>query len=531
MTPPSWLFCALLAVPETPTLRIDPLLLAQVAEVYALVARDDNPVWPGWNARTTPVLLYLPGVQDALVNHPRPPQGFVRVPCALLPEGWTLDLKDGPTLLALDGQNTSTTVNGVETLVVADPVSNLRPWLELLLADGRPASERARELTPERLGPDPYEQLGLIVHEAFHVHQSRAPDKAASEAWLLQYPWLAPENNAGFALEGRALERALTAADDEQVFEAALEWLAVRTERRRPLPAQAVQYEDGTEFNEGLAKYTEWRASFAFEGREPSPALRWARGFHGFAKLDGWRAKLLDALRGNCSGATLVNNDPYGSGALRFRLYYTGMAAGALLDRLGADDWRERIFEPGTTLTGLVREVLLASDEDLSQALARARAAGGWEKVLAEKRELERAGRAAAEAAAQAILAGQALFTLDYSRVETSVGFSFTPFGLTRVDPERTIYTLVPLRGELSDEASFQQAESTPTLHDARQKTVSFQLAAPVQPAAVAQALGLAALPKDPVANLVLELPGLRVQAKRARVSAKAGGLRLELVP
>lgn len=433
--------------------------------------------------------------------------------------------------MTLDGQNTSTAVEGVETLVVADPVSNLRPWLEQLLADARPVNERARELTPERLCADPYDQLGMIVHEAFHVHQAKAPEKSASEAWLLQYPWLAAENNAGFALEGKLLERALTTKDDEQAFETALEWLAVRAERRARLPAQAVQYEDGTEFNEGLAKYTEWRASLALEGREPLAALRWARGFRGFEDLAPWRARLLDALRGNCSGETLVNNDPYGSGALRFRLYFTGMAIGALLDRLGADDWRARIFEPGTTLTGLVREVLVPAEADLQAALVRAREAGGYEALLAQKRELERAGAAAAQASAAAILAGPALFTLDYSAVDTTVGFSFTPFGITRVDAERTIYGLIPLRAELGDQASFQQSETAPTLHDTKQKTVCFRLAAPIEAAGVARALGLAALPKDAVQDLDLALPGARVQARRARVVAKEGSVRLELVP
>ncbi len=385
--------------------------------------------------------------------------------------------------------------------------------------------------TPERLSANPYDQLGMIVHEAFHVHQSKAPDKSASEALLLQYPWLAPENNAGFALEGERLERALTTTDEEEVFTAALEWLAVRTDRRARLPAPAVQYEDGTEFNEGLAKYTEWRASLAFEGRKSPEALRWARGFLGFEKLDAWRRRLLDALRGNCSGATLVNNDPYGSGALRFRLYFTGMAIGALLDRLGADDWRQRIFEPGTTLTGLVREVLVPTDADLKSALAGARAGVGYDALLTQKRELERAGAAAAKALAESILAGPALFTLDYSAVDTTVGFNFTPFGLTRVDAERTIYTLVPLRAELGDRAAFQQSETTPTLHDARQRTVSFQLASTVEASFVAKALGLSTLPKDAVAGLDLELPGVHVQAKRARLALKNGGLRLELVP
>lgn len=516
---------SLLAGDGTPELRLDPLLLAEVADVFAVIGADDNPVWPGWNARATPVLLYFPGVQDALLNHPKPPAGFTRVASPLLPAGWTLDLRSGETTFALDGQNTSTSVNGIETLVVADPLSNLRPSLAQLLADPRAPAERERELTLDLLSGDPYDELGMIVHEAFHVHQAKAPDKAASETLLLQVPWLAAENTAGFALEGQALARALGTADDEQVFEAALEWLAVRKERRSKLPAVATTYEDGTEFNEGLAKYTEWKLASVLEGRTPHEALRWRRGFRGYGDLSAWRANLLAALRGNCSGETIVNGDPYGAGGLRFRLYYTGMALGALLDRLGVDDWKERIFEPKTTLTGLIEEVLAPTASDLAAALARTRQAGGWETLLATKRKLEADGAAAAQASARAIETSSTLFTLDYSGVETTFGLSFTPFGITRVGPERTIYGQIPLSCVLGSEASFQQDRTSPLLHDGKAKTASFVLAGRFDPAAAKVALG------KPVSDLVLELPGVKLQAKKAIVRSEKDGLRIELVP
>jgi len=515
-----------------PELRIDPLMLAEAAEVFTVIARDDNPVWPGWNARSTPILFYLPGVQDALVNHPRPPAGFTRVKCELLPAGWTLDLRDGTTTLALDGQNTSIEVEGLQTLVVADPLSNLRPQLEVLLNDLRPTAERMKELTPERLGGDVYDELAMIVHEAFHVHQAKArPNKAAGERLLLQYPWLAAEVNAGFALEGQLLTRALQEKDEEQVFAAALEWLAVRKERRTKLPAAAIAYEDGTEFNEGLAKYTEWKLSTVLEGHASGEALRWRRGFHGYADLAPWRAKLLQQLGGNCSGETIVNGDPYGSGGLRFRLYYTGMAIGVMLERLGMDDWRARIFEPATTLTGLVEEVLAPSASDLADALARARVSGNWDKLLATKKEFEHAGQAAAVAAAEAIVKSASLFTLDFSKVDDSLGLGYTPFGLTRVDAERTIYGQIPMSCELGDAASFQQESTSPILVDTKRKTLQFALGAPLDSAALARLLGKPALPSEVLSALDLALPGVKVHARKALVRSEGGGVVLELRP
>ncbi len=58
-------------------LRVDPLLIAEAGEVWKIIASPMNPTWPGWNASGTPLLFYLPGEQDVLINHPHPPQGFL----------------------------------------------------------------------------------------------------------------------------------------------------------------------------------------------------------------------------------------------------------------------------------------------------------------------------------------------------------------------------------------------------------------------------------------------------------------------
>lgn len=515
----------LLMLPQAPELRVDPLLLAEAADVWSVIAGPDNPVWPGWDASGTPILFYLPGVQDALVNHPAPPAGFVRASGPWLPEGWTLHLRDGATTMTLDGQNTSTVVAGIPTLVVADPLSNLRAQLALLLDDPRPRDERLLDLAPDRLAGDVHDELGMIVHEAFHVHQDVAgPGKSASEGWLLQYPWLAAPVNATFALEGELLARALETSDEEAAWECALRWLAVRRDRRGALPAQAVAYEDGTEFNEGLAKYTEWRLSEVLEGRDAPGGLWWRRGFRGQAELGAWRARLLRQLRDVCSGQQVVNGDPYGSGGLRFRLYSTGMAVGALLDRLGMDDWHARIFEPDTTLTGLVEELLAPDEAALAAALADARAADGWDALLAGKQAFEAKGLRAARAAAEAIERAPNLLTLDFSAVDASPGLTFTPFGLTRVDAARTIYGVIPMSGQLGSHASFQQERVAPVLVDTGRKTLSFALAGPPDLAGPGQ-------DESPRADLVLELPGATVRARRARVRVEKGSITLVLVP
>lgn len=514
-------------------LRLDPLLIAAVSEVYDVIAADDNPIWPGWDATDTPVLLYLPDVQDLLLNHPNPPAGFVPFKTDLIPRGWTAHLQTGSTILEHDGQNTSRSVGGVETLVVADPISNLRPQIAQLLGDPRPIHERVKSLNVDMLRTDPYEQLAFVVHEAFHVHQFRqAPDKAANEMWLLDYPWLSAENNVGFALEGRALERALTTSTDAEMREAALEWLGVRLERRSALPSTAIAYEDGTEFSEGLAKYTEWRLSRVFEGRTPGPAMRWARDFRGYADLGFLRSQHLERVRGNMDGKVIVNGDPHGSGMIRFRLYFSGMAIAALLDELGVEAWHARIFEPGTTLTGLVREALDPTDRELAAAAKRAFDRPEVDALLEEKRALQSAGREAAERKLRDILDGGARFTLDYSQLESvEPDFSFTPFGLTRVDQSRMIYAQVPVMAWFGSAASVVQGVPSPLLHDKEGRTVSFQLLEPLDAAALAGLLKRDKLPLAALTDIDIALPGARIQAGKGLFEKSGTGVTLRLVP
>src|SRR3990170_2209779 len=80
-------------------LQIDPLLIAQAADVWGIVAAKQNPVWPGWNASDTPLLFYLPGEQDVLINHPKPPAGFVPYTGAVRFPGGRILVRDSATIL------------------------------------------------------------------------------------------------------------------------------------------------------------------------------------------------------------------------------------------------------------------------------------------------------------------------------------------------------------------------------------------------------------------------------------------------
>ena len=207
--------------------------------------------------------------------------------------------------------------------------------------------------------------MGMIAHEAFHVFQhGAAQGKAGNELALTKYPTLSVTNNVGFALEGRLLAAALHEEDRQARRALALKWLAVRDWRRAQLTPSDAAYEDGTEFNEGLAKYIEYRLLQVLEGRDPGEQMKWVRSFKGYRDLSAQRQRMIDMMTRHLDGKVSVNNDPYGASPLRMRLYFSGMAIAALLDAIGDPTWHASILEPDTTLTSLARAALAAKPEE-----------------------------------------------------------------------------------------------------------------------------------------------------------------------
>ncbi len=520
------------AVPP-PGLGVSPLLVDAAAEVWGIIARSDNPVWPLWNASDTPLLLYLPGQQDVLIGHPHPPEGFVPYDGPLRFPGAAMFVKNGPTLIEADGQNTAMDVAGVRTLVVADPLSNLRQNVAALLEDPRPAAEKARALELRSLATDPYDQLALIVHEAFHVYEDRAaPDRGANEMLLLWYPVLSVDNNVGFGLEAAALAGALAADDDAAFRAAALRWLAVREHRRSFLPARALEYEDGVEFSEGMATYTEYRLFQVLEGRTPSAALERAQGFRGYRDLSDRRRALVARMVLHLRGEVNVNNAPYGTAPLRMRLYYSGMAIGVMLDRL-SPTWKRDLIAGGGSLTALAREALRPAPEELASALNEARADTLYPKLLAAKLRLRDEGRRDAEAKVDAIEHGPGTgIVVDYSRLASSkVSLAFTPFGITAVDSTRTIFDQVPIAVLFADDSELIESFVLPLLRDTRERLVRFRLESDIAPAEIERLAGAGRIGSASPAPVRLELPGVTLDLKNATLEWRDGALRAVLHP
>jgi hypothetical protein len=423
-------------------------------------------------------------------------------------------------------------VAGVSTLVIADRLSNLRLQVRAWLEDPRPAEEKAQALGFAELTTDPYDQLAMVVHEAFHVFQGHAaPAKSANEMLLLYYPVLSVGNNVGFAQEGAALASALR-APDAALRAGVVKWLALREQRRSGLRSEAVAYEDGVEFGEGLAKYTEYRLFEVLQGRTPGPAMQWAQGFGGYGGVDRRRDHLIALMVKHMRGEVAVNNDPYGAAPLRMRLYFSGMAIGALLDRL-SQDWKRRILEPGTSLTSLVQEVVQASRSEMRHALEAARRDSDYQALVAAKTRLAEAGRARIDTMVEAIEQGEGTgIVVDYAALDSPrVAMGFSPFGITVVDGDRTIFSQVPINVRLADGSEVVQLVPRQLLHDKRRKLLRFRLVRSLTRAELDRATAPQAAAPDGAGSVALDLPEFTLRAPRAQLRWEGRDLRVVLEP
>jgi hypothetical protein len=232
---------------------------ATVALADSLATHD---LWPGFDPGSTPVAIF-DGTRTLLFRHPAPPAAFT--PLAGHDGVWVHAGRDSSV-----SANTSTELGGVTTATLM------------------PASDSTSALR----------RAGILIHEAFHVFQrAHHTSWAANEADLFTYP----VNDAGLLtlrrLESEALRRALLAATKSDAECWAHAATNLRRERFARLPASASAYERGTELNEGLATYVEWRATNApdsnvLPAHEYAPEKIRDRGYRSGVAL----ARLLDRL-------------------------------------------------------------------------------------------------------------------------------------------------------------------------------------------------------------------------------------------
>ena len=201
---------------------------------------------------------------------------------------------------------------------------------------------------------DPYLQIGLVSHEAFHRIQesldlagSDQPNEHLNEE--LGRLWL--------RMELRALARALRADSDEDLRRSVHHALLFRA-RRHALFAGSREREAALERQEGLPEYTGVAIALEETGEVASRVARRVESFE-----DG---------------------DSYA----RSFAYVTGPAMGLLLDRL-SPEWRKRVRGGASIESQMIEATRFVVPDDLPAAASKAAPGYGFTAVASAEHERE----------------------------------------------------------------------------------------------------------------------------------------------
>ncbi|MBO9541810.1 hypothetical protein J7643_14565 [bacterium] len=312
----------------------DRTILNALAEATAVSGGSKGILWPGFDLSTQPFALYDRGRLTLLVNHPRPPQGFVPV-------------ADVPTLLkghvhqragsldALDrAQDLTVPLGGVKVAFI--------PYMYLTY-DGQ---VQPREFIPPL--------FSAHTREAFAGSQVR---QRMAEAASRAYPSRNVENTALANLENRILAIALLQSAADKRREYGRFFLAVRKSRHAMLDGRIARYEDATERLQGAMRYTETAATLAGSAptHRPLPGTRWEREADDDRMLISRLSQPLDSEETRQS-----------------RLSATGTAMGLILDRLGDASWKQRVTR-GASITEAFATGMGYRDRDTAALFAEAK--------------------------------------------------------------------------------------------------------------------------------------------------------------
>lgn len=288
-------------------------LVARLAAVESTVVRvtaaQPDAIWPAFRPDTIPVLFVVRDAGVLLLNWPaaEPPDGFVPIP-GRSHAGWQ-------SAAVRTAASTSTDLAG-------------------------------RSAAQVFVFPDANDALlfGTTVHEAFHVFErwragpGRRFGSGENSFLVSTYPVFDARNEAGVALEGRLLARALAAGAPGERQEAAQEFVAAREVRHRALGSELADFETQGELNEGLAEYALVRSLELAASDSTVP----------------WRVDAAEEVRHHQLRLDSLTSNLRQS--LRLRFYVTGPALGMILDRLAGPAWRPTLERGDLTLQEALAE-------------------------------------------------------------------------------------------------------------------------------------------------------------------------------
>lgn len=462
-------------------LKINPLLLVSLKECQNITGILDDELYPDWNFQATPILFYKPNIQELLINYPRKPEGFSEYSGFNPFDDQTIFVRDDTTFISYDDQNTTFEIDGIAVLVVADPHSRIRNQLRGVFLNQSKEFVN-RWLEEWNFVQSPYNEIKLILHEAFHVYQEKlAPEKYANEMVVSQYPLLDPVNNALYVLEGQILRDAILLKDPDIRLEKIKEFVAVRTVRQSRLEKDFIEYENLNEFVEGTAKYVEYKFMKIGEKIEPIGEMYYHHGFNGYRDIltRQFENKINDMVNIVSVNDNRFGNK-FGTGPMRFRLYELGACQALLLDEV-MPEWKKKIFQKDVYLCDLLKSSLKLSESNLEKYLNQAKAEYNYDKAYQDKLEFEQQGNKLVKEKLNSILqTDNTLITISYLNYTERIGIAFTPFGVTQVSKESAIYEMVPIKIRFKEGVELKFKQVIPVFIDKGKKVIKFAVQTPV---------------------------------------------------
>lgn len=388
----------------------------------------------------------------------------------------TIYVRNDKTFFDWDDQNTTTEIDGVKVLVVADTYSSMRAQLRGAIMN-QPKDFLNNWLDNWDFIGSPYHKLSTILHEGFHVYQEQlAEGKNANEGSVSQYPLLDPTNNSLSVLEGLILKDALTAKNQDMILKKARQFVAVRTHRQSLLDSVFVAYENLNEFAEGTAKYIEYKFFSQGEVLTPIDEMKYVNGFTDYNKElpEFFKRQLEDMVNIVAVNDNRFGNK-FGAGPLRFKLYYLGACQGLLLDKV-MPNWKDEIFNEGIYLSDLLERATGLSEKEKSDLFEITKTEYGYNEIYQEKLEFEKEGKEVVKNKVDAIMKTKnTLVVIDYSGHKFA-GMSYTPFGVTKVEENSAIYEMTPVGIYFDKVPELKSKIAFPVLVNKKEQKVYFSI-------------------------------------------------------
>lgn len=462
-------------------LKIDPDLLIMLKESQNIHNQLGDKLYPNWDFKKTPILLYKPNIQELLINFPHKPKGFNDYKGFNPLVNQLIYVRNGETYIKYDDQNTTIEIDGVKVLVVADTYSSMRNQLRGAIMN-QPKDFLNTWLDNWNFVSSPYHKLGTILHEGFHVHQEQlAKGKNANEGSVSGYPFLDPVNNSLSVLEGLILKDALLAKDEKLVLKKARQFSVIRSHRQSLLDSVYVAYENLNEFAEGTAKYIEYRFFSQGENITPLDEMKYVNGFYDYKNtLPNFFKNEIDDMVNIVAVNDNRFGNKFGAGPLRFKLYYLGACQGLLLDKV-LPKWKEKIFDKNVFLSDLLVEAVSLTDKRSKELLKLTKTEYNYDKIYQEKLEFKKEGERIIKEKVSAIMETKnTLIVINY-KGHKFAGMSYTPFGVTKINDDVAMYEMTPIGMYFDKVPELKSKLAFPVLVNKKEQKVYFSIKTPLK--------------------------------------------------